>query len=115
MSEISVPRPARHDQPVVWHAPLADQDLAGYRIDARHATEQDRRVALAPQDTADRLRDVGGRQARRRDLVEQRLEQMVVAPIDQGDLHLLVAERHRCAEAAEPGADDHDPRHLPGS
>jgi hypothetical protein len=118
VTEIGVPRAGRDDQPVVRHAALGprvrsgDLDLARACIDAGHAAEQDGCSALAPQDAADRLRDVGWRKGGRRDLVEKRLEQMVVAPVDQGDLHLLLAERHGRAEAAESRADDHHAGHL---
>ena len=81
MTEIGVPRAGRDDQIVVGNAPLPDQHIARLGINGGHAAEQDGGVALAPQDAADRLRDVRRREARRRDLIEQRLEQMVVAPI----------------------------------
>jgi hypothetical protein len=40
-------------------------------------------------------------------LVEQGLEQMKVAPIDERDVDLVLAQRARRFEAAEAGADDH--------
>ncbi len=53
--------------------------------------------------------DVGARQLRRRHLVEQRLELVVVVPVDQGDVDVLVlGEGARAAQAGEPAAhDDH--------
>ena len=67
-----------------------------------------RRVALRAQDRAQRLRDLAGRQRSRRDLVEQRLEQVVVPPIDQGDVDEVAgpAEVLGGVQAGEAAADD---------
>src|SRR5262249_25085268 len=47
-------------------------------------------------------------QPARRDLVEQRLEQVKVAPVDQRHLQRRPTEAPRGAEPAEAAADDHD-------
>ena len=71
--------------------------------------EQDRRVPLAAQDRAERLGDVARRDGAGRDLVEERREQEVVAPVDDGHLDPLVAaELLRGIQAAEAAADDQD-------
>ena len=62
------------------------------------------------QDGADGLGDLRRRQAGRRHLVEQRLEEMVVAPVDHGDVGIGAGEAMRGAQAAEAGADDDDVR-----
>jgi hypothetical protein len=51
-------------------------------VDADGAAEQDLDVALAAEDRADRVRDLGGAEAGHRHLVEQRLKQVVVAAVD---------------------------------
>ena len=44
-----------------------------------------------------------------RDLVEQRLEQVVVAPVDEGDVDpVVLAQLLRRVQAAEAAADDQD-------
>jgi hypothetical protein len=55
--------------------------------------ENDRCVRLPAQHAADRRGDIGGRQASRRDLVKQRLEQMVVMTIDHDHIHLRLRGR----------------------
>jgi hypothetical protein len=44
----------------------------------------------ARQDAADRRGDIGGRQPGGRDLIEQRLEQVIVVLVDDGDVERLV-------------------------
>ena len=55
-------------------------------VDAHGRTEQDRRVPLATQDRAQRLGDLARGQGTRRDLVQERLEEVEVAPIDERHL-----------------------------
>ena len=54
------------------------------------------------------MRDVGRRQRRRGDLVEQRHEEMEVAAVDERDVGRRIAERSGASETAETRADDDD-------
>ncbi len=111
MAEIGVPGAGREHQVVEGQAALAvDEHRMAGPIDAGDPAELDRGVGLAAQDRADRPGDVGGRQGGGRDLVEQRLEQMVVALIDHGHLDRLAGEPPRRIQAAEAGAHDHHAR-----
>jgi hypothetical protein len=56
----------------------------------------------------DRLRDIGRRERGGGDLVEERLEEMMVAPVNQRDEHRNVAQRLRRLEPGEAAADDDD-------
>ena len=58
--------------------------------------------------TAERRGNLTRRQRARRHLVEQRLEQVEVAPVDERHLHRWVAEFLGGRQAAEAAADDHD-------
>ena len=49
-----------------------------------------------------------GIQSGGRHLVEQRLEQVVVASVDEGDVDECVVQRLGCCQAAEPSSDDDD-------
>ena len=60
---------------------------------------------------ADRRRDVAGVQRRGGDLVEQRLEEVVVAAVDERDAHGRARSARAAAEPAEAAADDHDVGH----
>src|SRR4030095_13422603 len=59
---------------------------------------------------AEGVRDRRGRQPARRHLIEQRLEEMVVAPVDDGDVGIGAGEVRCSAQAAETGADNDDVR-----
>ncbi len=62
---------------------------------------------------ADRHGDVRGTERRHRDLVEQRLEQMMVLAIEQRDRDARhVAQPLRSVQAGEAGADDEDLLHV---
>ena len=96
--EVGVVGAGRDDERVVGdRAAVGEQDLAPLGVDADRLAEDDRRVALLAQDRAQRLGDVARRQRAGRDLVEQRLEQVEVAPVDQGQADLRVD-----AQAAAP-------------
>src|SRR3989454_7326321 len=78
-----------------------------HRFDLR---EEDRDVGGSAQDGPQRDRDVGRVQRSRGDLVEQRLEEVVVAPVEQRDPHGAVGERPCGVEPAETAAHDHHVR-----
>jgi hypothetical protein len=56
-------------------------------IDRRHLAQQHVHIPAVAGDGANRRRDLGGGQAGGGDLIQQRLEQMVVALVDQRDVH----------------------------
>ena len=60
-------------------------DSAPEGIDAEHFGEQDGGVRVAADDLSDRRRDVRCGEARRCDLVEERLKEMMVAAVDERD------------------------------
>ena len=83
MAEIGVLRPGRQDQVIVdLVRSKACLDPPRRHIHADHLVEQDRSVLLIAQNRPDRLCNIGGRQRRCRHLVEERLEQIVIAAID---------------------------------
>lgn len=63
---------------------------------------------LAREDVSNRCGDVSGRERGDGDLVEVRLEEVMVASVDQCDSHGCFAERFGRVEAAEAAADDDD-------
>ncbi len=62
------------------------------------------------QNVANRRGDVGRRKARGRDLVEQRLKQMMIVAVDQRDLERLTGEARGDRQSAEAAADNDHPR-----
>ncbi len=76
---------------------------------------QNRGIALPQRNLAKRCRDLMGRKTGSRDPVQQGLEQVIIAPVDPGDIGM--SKRNRGVQPAEPGPDDDDPttRGCPGT
>jgi len=108
MVEIGVMCAGRDHEGVVGdRSAIGDQDLAPLGVQADRFSEDDRRVPLLAQDRAQRLGDVARRQRPRRDLVEQRLEQVEVAPVDESETDLRIDPKApRRVQAGEPATDD---------
>ena len=87
---------------------LIEQDTLGRKVQTNDLSQQHPDVAVAPQRPADRFGNIGGRQGGGRHLIEQWLEQVVVAPVDDGDLDVGVAELAGAGQTAEAATDDHD-------
>ena len=106
--EVRVVGAGGDDQRVVFDRPAVGQDHPpALDVQVDRLAEDHRRVALLAQHRAQRLRDLARRQGARRHLVEHRLEQVEVAPVDERDRHLrVVAEAARRVQPAEPAADD---------
>ena len=86
MAEIGVSRAGREHQRVIGNAvAVIEQHAFSRRIDAADIGEQRRDFVTVAQQIADRPGDLGCRKRGGRDLIEQRLEQMMVAAIDQRD------------------------------
>src|SRR5688572_19595371 len=81
-------------------------DPPGFRINPRNVREQDAQPLLLAQDPPDRRGDVARRKSRGRDLIQQRLKDVVIVAIDDRHLARHVAEAARGVEAGKPAADD---------
>ena len=104
--EIALLRPGGDDQ-IVERNSLAFRDhLVPAGVDAGDIAEHDLDVGPAVKLRSDRRGDIGRRQCCRRDLVQQRLEQMIVVAVDQRDIEWPAGEGLRCGKSAEPGSDD---------
>ena len=66
-------------------------------------------IGLLPEHTAQRRRDEAFGQDPRRDLIEQRLEQVVIGPVHDGDVDIRAGQGPRRPDSAEPAADDNHP------
>ena len=108
VTEIGVLRAGRENQDVVGNAPAVGEHLAPLGVDSRDLAKDHVDVLLARQNAADRRGDVGGRKPRGRDLIEQRLEQVIVVLVDDGDVEWLSGQHFRGGEPAEAGSDDDD-------
>ena len=109
MAEIGVAGPGRENQGVVGQrVAVLEQHALLRRIHAGHRGEQGRDLGTAAQEIADRPGNFRGRQRGGGDLVKQRLEQMVVAAIDQRDADRRAGQAKRRLQPAETGTNDHD-------
>jgi hypothetical protein len=83
-------------------------------VHARCMRHHDGDVALPAEDGTHRPSDVAWRERGGRHLVEQRLEQVVVVPVDQRDLDGGAGQRPRRLQPAEAGAQDDDAQGISG-
>src|SRR5690606_9561179 len=81
-------------------------DGPGGHIDPVDVTEGDGGVLLVPEDQPRGRRDLADGQDAGGHLVQQRLEEVVTGPGDQGYVHVRLLERARCGQPAESGPDD---------
>ena len=108
MAEIGVARAGGEHQRVVGQGiAVIEQHALARGVDAAHVGKQRRHLLASAQQIADRPGDFRRRQRRGRDLVEQRLEQMMVAAVDQRDLDRRAGKPKGGFQPAETGADDH--------
>ena len=110
MSKIGVLGAGRDDEMVVRDAATFREQFSARRVDARNFRQNDVGIALPMEDAADRRCDISGRQTRGRDLVEQRLEQVVIVTIDDRDIKRRPRELRGRRKAAESRSDDDDAR-----
>ena len=111
--EVRLVGAGRDDQAVVRdlhlvHAqPLGLHHLA-VEIEAVDLGQLDLHVLVLAQHVTQRWRDLPGRQDAGGHLVQERLEQVVVAPVDQRDLDVELGEPTARRQTSEPTADHHD-------
>ena len=110
MAEIGVASAGREDEMVVGDRAAIGHHLLCNWIDADDLRQHDAAVFRVPQDAADRRGDIGGRERRGRHLVEQRLKEVVVAPVDDGHTQRSARKPLGGGKAAEPCAHDDDAR-----
>src|SRR5262249_13697871 len=107
VAEVRVAGACRQDERVVSDLAPVERETPRGEIHLLDFGQEDRDVPRAAQDRPQRGRDVRGIQRGGRPLVEERLEQMVVAAVEQRDPHGLPRERARRVEAAEAAAHHH--------
>jgi hypothetical protein len=87
---------------------LGEPDRACIEVDPDHAALVDRRVLLPREQVAQGVADGGRLQQAGRELVQQRLEGVVVVAIDEHDLGVGAPELLCGADPGEPAAEDED-------
>ena len=108
--EIAVPRTCRDHEKIEREPSLVEDDARVVDRDVADLGQKHLKVGLGPQQAADRRRDRRRRQTGGRDLIEQRLEHMMVVAVDKGHAAWRAGEATRGSYAAEAAAEDDDVR-----
>ena len=89
-------------------AVVRDDDLA-LLVESAKLRHEEIDVLVMAEEGADRIGDLVGRKKRSRELIEQRLEKMEIAPVDDRDVEALVLRQFAHGlDSAESCADDDD-------
>ena len=102
MAEVGVSRSGGHNEHVIRDTSLAYFDLPSTPIDLCYSPEQNRRVALSPQNGADRHCDLGRREPGGGDLIKQRLKEVIIPSVDDGNVDGGAGERLGGTQSGEP-------------
>ena len=111
MPEVGVRAPSRDHQTVVRQRQLpavrgqSTHDPA-IQIQVLHLGQHDARVGLFPDHAAQRRRDEAIWQDPGGDLIQQRLEQVVIGPVHDRDVDISAGQGTRNPDSAEPATDD---------
>lgn len=106
--EIRMRRASGDNQVVVADFAVRQNDHLPLRIDRACLGQQHLDVFLAPQDPSDRRCNVTGGQGRHCNLVQQRLEHMVVTAIEHGGTHVGPFQRAGRIKSAKSAPEDDD-------
>ncbi len=111
VAEVGVPGAGSdHERVVGQPAAVGERHLAALRVDRQGLGQDDVGVLLAPQNRSDGVGDVGGGERGGRHLIQERLEEIVIAPIHDGDANRGAGEALHGLEPAETGSHDDDVR-----
>ncbi len=112
VAEVAMAGPGREHQNVIGNVSAVHDDVFALTINACDCAQQHACVALAPDQATNRSSDVGRRQPGGRHLIEQRLKEVMVLPVDQGDVRRRFGKPLRDSEAGEASAHDDHARAL---
>ena len=104
LAEVARFRAERDDEEIVIEHAIAEMGLFGLQVDARDLPHERGDVFVLGEDAAQRLRDLCHGQSRSGDLIQQRLEEVMIPTIDERDAEALIAEFFRTFQAGEAAA-----------
>ena len=110
MTEVVAFAAGRDDQIIVPELLVVDEHRLPLDVDRASFSEKDRRVLLLPENATNRFGDRGRREARGRHLVEKRLEEVMVLPIDERQTNQRPGEGACCVEPGKTSPEDQDMR-----
>ncbi len=109
MAEIGVLGARGEDQPIVWNVPAAiEPDQPCGRVDTGHLAQQRGNFLTPVHELPDGPGDLRGTERRRRHLVQERLEQMMVAAVDERDVGVDALQLLDGGQSAKAPTDDDD-------
>lgn len=108
MGEVRVAGAGGEDQEVVVQLAVVELQTLVFEVNGRRLSKEYTGVALVAKDRANRRGDLGRREGGGSNLVEQGLEEVMVATVDEGNADRLPGERSCGVQAPEPATDDDD-------
>ena len=108
--EVDLGAEREHEVVVGQRRHLGELDLALVQVDPGDGVQVDTDVRLLVEEVAQRMSDRRPLEQGGRDLVEERLEGVVVVLVDQHDVDVGLLQRLRGAEPGEASAEDQDAR-----
>ena len=108
--EVDLGAEPEHEVVVGQRLHLRELDLTACEVDAGHGVDVDAGVLLVVEEVAQRVPHLCRLQQRGCDLVEQRLEGVVVVLVHDHDLHVRLLQRARRTHAREATAENQDAR-----
>ena len=107
MAKEAAARSGRQDQVVIGHGLAIEDDLLGLGLDLADLTQQHLHIALGPHQLAQWRGHIAAGDQASRHLIQQRLEQVEVALIDQRDAHIGAFEGFASLDAGKSTTNDH--------
>ena len=105
-SEVRRRRAGGDDQMIEWKLTVIEFEGAAHPVDTRDFRLTERHVRLPLEDAAHGVGHVGGVQPCGRDLIEQRLERVVVVPVDDRDAFAGLGQLLRRRQPTEASTHD---------
>lgn len=108
--EVHLRAKGQHQVVVAQRVHLGEPDLAGVQIHRRHLGRMDPGVRLVVEQVTKRMSDGALRKQVGGDLIQQRLERVIVVSVDDDHVDVRLAQLPRGADPRESPAQDDDAR-----
>ena len=108
MSEVGMAGAGCDDEIIVTNFAIGHSNLLRVHVDRLDVGEHDLRVFAFAQHRAHRRGDIGRGKRSGRDLVKERLKQMIIRSVDHRDSHIFAGELLCRLEPAESRAENDD-------
>jgi hypothetical protein len=110
VAEVVIHRAGSQDQVVIGHPAVPGMHVLRAQVCLIHLGEHDRGIGLVPENGSHWLCNIRGRQCSGGNLVQQRLEEVVVVVVDHQDVSRHLPQSPGREQPAEAATDNHYPR-----